>query len=74
MTIRMSSDKVAVVDTAVHWIPINESTPRGKKIQLINRRYGSATQGVLDASNSSGWTHWQALPTFAEDDHDQSHR
>lgn len=61
---RLSSDKAAVVCDTYHWRPIDASTPRGCKLQLINRTLGVATYGTL-ATNPGHWTHWAPLPTFA---------
>ena len=62
-----SSDNAAVVDKGYHWIPINADTPRGSKVQLINRDYGVAQYGVLDTHNKFGYTHWAPCPTFAKE-------
>lgn len=46
--ITKTTDNTAVIDKGYHWIPINADTPRGSKVQLINRDYGVAQYGVLD--------------------------
>lgn len=60
---RTSSDKAAVVDDGNHWRPIDDSTPRGKKLHLINRAAGVACHGTL-GTTVFFWTHWAPLPTF----------
>jgi hypothetical protein len=63
----MTSDstKAAVVDKSYHWRPITKDTPRGQKLQLINRRYGIAQYGELHTGNT-WFTHWCPLPTFED--------
>jgi hypothetical protein len=61
--IKQTNDKAAVVDTGVHWLPIDKDTPRGTKLQLINRRYGVAQYGML-TTGDTWYTHWAPLPTF----------
>lgn len=63
MTIRTTTDKAAVVDTQYHWRPIDSSTPRGVKLQLINERLRVATYGSVSAKETF-FTHWAPLPTF----------
>lgn len=66
MTIKLTNDKAALVDTTVHWIPVEgqPEPPRGAKLLLINRRYGVAVIGHYNTN--SQWTHWAPLPTFAD--------
>lgn len=59
------STRFAVVDTLYHWRPIDASTPRGSKLQLINRSAGVATYGSL-GTDPCHWTHWAPLPTFKD--------
>lgn len=65
MNYRISSDKAAAVSPTVHWLPIDENTPRGVKLQLINRSAGVATYSTF--SGCTHWTHWSPLPTFSKD-------
>ena len=65
MTIKPTNDRAATVDTEYHWRPIDDETPRGTKLQLINRRYGVATYGSV-YGNDCWWTHWCPCPTFKE--------
>jgi hypothetical protein len=63
--IKSTSDRAATVDTAYHWIPVGPDTPRGTKVQLIDRRLGVAVYGHY--STGSDWTHWAPLPTFKKE-------
>lgn len=63
--IKLNSAKTAAVNRAVPWIPIDENTPRGVKLLLINKRYGVAVLGPLSKEHT--FTHWQALPYFSEE-------
>lgn len=66
MTYTDSTDKAAAVDREYHWMPIDTNTPRGRKVQLINRNAGVATYGALE-TDPGWWTHWAPLPTFKKD-------
>ena len=66
MSIKDTNDKAATVDTEYHWRLIDADTPRGTKLQLINRRAGVATYGQIFGSDSF-WTHWAPLPSFKKD-------
>ncbi len=59
------STGLAVVDMHYYWRPIDAATPRGTKMQLINRAAGVATLGAL-GSDPGHWTHWAPLPTFGD--------
>lgn len=59
MTVKISSDGSAVVDTEYFWIAIDKDTPRGVKLQLLSIS-GVATYG--NYSGDSFWTHWAPLP------------
>ena len=67
MSIKPTNDRAAVVDTAYHWRKIDDDTPRGVKLQLINRPANVATYSTL-GSPPQFWTHWAPLPTFAKGD------
>jgi hypothetical protein len=59
MTVQVTSDGAAVVDTEYFWIPVDEHTPRGAKLQLLGQG------GVAVYANYDGdkfWTHWCPLP------------
>lgn len=63
MSHRLSTDGKAVVNLETKWMPIDEHTPRGTKLQLINRDAGVAHYGQLH-SGDAFYTHWFPLPTF----------
>lgn len=65
-TTRLNKDKTAVIDTGYFWIPITDQTPRGTKMQLINKAAGAHTSGVL-GTNEQFFDHWAPLPTFMKD-------
>jgi hypothetical protein len=53
-------------DTDYHWRPCDIHTPRGVKLQLIDRyRSGVAVYGQWQ--QGSQWTHWAPLPTFCDE-------
>ena len=62
MTIKLTSDGAAVVDTLNKWIKINSDSPRGSKLQLIDRKSGVAHCVGLNISegvrrvNISNWS------------------
>ena len=64
-TVTQDSSRAALVDKGYLWRPITPATPRGTKLQLINRGAGVATYGAL--GGAFFWTHWAPLPTFADD-------
>jgi len=63
----LSSDGQAVVNRATKWIPIDASTPRGAKLQLISKPAGVAQYGQLMSDNKF-FTHWFPMPTFDKDE------
>lgn len=60
MTHTLNSDKTVAVAIDYFWLPINEYTPRGVKLQLLSKG-GVACYGHWDGKNSF-WTHWAPLP------------
>jgi len=59
MTHTINSTHTAAVATDYYWIPIDEHTPRGVKLQLLGKG------GVAQYSNYQGapfWSHWAPLP------------
>ena len=60
------STKSASVDKSYHWRLITADTPRGVKMQLINKNAGVAAYGTL-STDPFFWTHWAPLPTFGDD-------
>ena len=65
MTYRLTADRAAAVAPGWHWLPINEHTPRGSKVMLINRRYGVAHIGLHTAADDF-YDFWAPLPTFKD--------
>lgn len=63
---KLTADGAAAVCTDYHWLPIDANTPRGVKLQLINKRYGVATYGQIFSDNCF-WTHFCPLPTFKKE-------
>ena len=66
MTALNNAGTVAV-DREYNWIPIDENTPRGVKLQLIDIHAGVAVYGTLPTSGFH-WSHYCPLPTFEKPD------
>ena len=67
MTIKLTTDKAAVVDTKTRWINVAVMPPfRGAKCLLISKKFGVARLDIW--SPESDATHWHPLPTFITDD------
>ena len=64
MTHTLNTAKTVAVSTQQLWIPIDKNTPRGVKLQLINKEYGVAAYGRLTSHNDY-YTHWAPLPAWA---------
>ena len=56
---KLNSTQTAAVATDYYWIPIDENTPRGVKIQLLGKG-GVAHYGTYHEAQF--WTHWAPLP------------
>ena len=65
-THKMTGDGMAVVAPNCHWIPIDENTPRGVSMWLINKRSGVAQKGHYYPDDKF-FDHWYPLPTFKKD-------
>ena len=63
MAHQISTDGKAAVDPNYFWKKCDSNTPRGVKLQLINKAAGVAVYGMW--SPGSGFTHWAPLPKFA---------
>lgn len=61
--IRLNSAKTVVVDKGYHYRKLDTSTPRGGKLQLVNRHAGVAAYGNYNPAYGF-WTHYAPLPTF----------
>lgn len=68
--ITINRDNTVAVNQTIYWIPIDSNTPIGVKLLLINRKLGVATTGHYYPGND--WTHWQGMPKFLDEDHDES--
>jgi hypothetical protein len=66
-SVALNSDRTVGIDRNYKWLPIDENTPRGIKLQLISKRYGVAHYGQHHAGNTF-FTHYQLLPTFDKDE------
>lgn len=67
MTHTLTTDGAAAVDRSTKWIPIDENTPRGAKVQLISKPSGVAQYGRYTPGQTF-FTHWHPLPTFDKDE------
>jgi hypothetical protein len=66
VTIKLTSDRAAAVNTSLPWLSVHDyPPPTGAKVLLINRAQGIA---VLGHYKRGYWTHWQGLPHFADHD------
>lgn len=43
--VTINASRTAAVNQGFYWIPVDENTPTGVKLQLINRKLGVATFG-----------------------------
>jgi len=59
MTHTINATQTAAVATDYYWIPIDENTPRGVKLQLLGKG-GVAHYGTYHEAQF--WTHWAPLP------------
>ena len=66
MTHKLSSDGAAVVAPNVKWIRIDERTPIGCRMQLVDKAQNIAFTRVHHKSD--GFTHWFPVPTYDEDE------
>ena len=63
---KLNSTSTVAVATDVYWMPIDQDTPRGVKLQLCSKKYGVATYGVC-GHKELHFDHWAPLPKFKED-------
>ena len=64
--LKVSSDGSTLVDLDCVWVEIAaDPPPAGVKLQLINRKLGSATIGYYDKNNNQ-FTHYAGLPKFKD--------
>ena len=57
----LNTDQTVAIDREYHWREIDKDTPRGVKLQLIDRSAGVAHYGHYTGHH---FTHWAPLPTF----------
>lgn len=62
-----TAQTVAVSDAGVYWQLIDANTPRGVKVQAINRHQCGIAQYAEIRNNEIWYTHWCPLPKFRED-------
>ena len=60
MTHTINTAGTAAVAVDYYWIPIDENTPRGVKVQLLGQG-GIANYGLWNGKDSF-YTHWAPLP------------
>ena len=65
MTHKITSDGAAAVTPNVKWLKIDESTPAGVRMQLIEKEQGVAYTRIH--LSDDGFDHWFPLPTFEKD-------
>jgi len=66
MNYKINTDKTAAVATDIFWQPIDEHTPIGVKMLLINETYGVAVLSPY-VGNAKVFTHWAPLPKFKKE-------
>ena len=60
----LNTAKTVAVSTDAYWIPIDENTPRGVKLQLL----GDGGVAIYSAYfGDPFWTHWCPLPKKQHD-------
>jgi len=65
MNHKLNTDKTALVSKDYYWLPIDENTPLGVKLLLINQSAGVATLGKY--FKTGHFTHYAALPKFKKE-------
>ena len=63
---KLNGDGTAAITPDVKWMLIDENTPIGCRMQLIERAQGVAYTRVHHKGD--GFTHWFPLPTFSKDE------
>ena len=63
---KLNSDRTAAVAPSVKWLRIDESTPIGCRMQLVDRAQNIAFTRVHHKGD--GFTHWFPVPTYDEND------
>lgn len=65
---KLTADGAAAVAPKCHWIPVDDNTPRGVSMWLINKRSGVAQKGQ-HTTDDKFFDHWFPLPTFKKEPH-----
>lgn len=65
MTHKLTADGAAAITPTVNWLPIDEHTPIGVRMQLIEKTQGVAYTRIHQRGD--GFDHWFPLPTFKKD-------
>lgn len=65
MTHHINTEKTVAVAEDYYWQEIDENTPRGVKVQLLNLG-GVAVYGHWQPSYKGSFTHWAPLPRIKE--------
>jgi hypothetical protein len=68
MTHKLTHDKAAVVAPTIKWLPIDENTPIGAKMMLIDSDQGVAY--LRSHYHDDGFNYWHPLPTFNKEPHE----
>jgi len=66
MTHKLTADGAAVVAPDVKWIRIDERTPIGSRMQIIDKAQNIAYTRAH--YKGDGFTHWFPVPTFSKDE------
>ena len=66
MTHKLSSDGAAAVAPEFNWLKIDEHTPRGVTLLLINKHAGRMQQGMF-TTGEKFFDHWAPCPTFKKE-------
>ena len=66
MTHCINSKGTACFSQALTWQAIDEHTPVGAKLQLINKNANVAQYGVY-SGKPGFWTHWAPLPAWPKE-------
>lgn len=66
MTHKLTADGAAVVAPDVKWLLIDERTPIGSRMQVIDKAQNIAYTRAH--YKGDGFTHWFPVPTFSKDE------
>ncbi len=66
MTHKLTADGAACVAPDVKWLRIDERTPIGSRMQLVDKKQNISFTRVH--YKGDGFTHWFPVPTYDEDE------